>query len=172
MSVRTFKLRSGLQFARECDSFSLLCSKQSFNIWEWCTQKHPNLVTDPQKFTSLESNRTSTSYVKISTLADKQPLQPAVKRSEPNFELQPLRHHCYNHHLKKCFFNNNVNQAIQNNQISTGLDGLLFYEYNSLLYDYLATSRVSVDCNNGIVSSWKRGRKLTEGKCRSHDGPT
>lgn len=171
MSVRTLKLRSGLKVARECDCFASLCSKQSVNIWEWCTQKHPKLLKGTQKFTSLESNRTSASYVKTSTLADKQPLQPAVKRSEPNFELQPLRHHCYNHHLKKNF-NNNGNQAIQNNQISTGLDGLLFYEYNSLLYDYLVTYSVSVGCNNGIVSTRKRGRKLTGGKCRSPDGPT
>lgn len=166
MSVQTLKQRFGLQLALECDSFLSRCKELNFNIWECCTQLYSKHVLGSVKFTRLESEKTTASFVKISTLADKQPLRPAVKRSEPNFQLQPLRHHCYNHHLKKNIINKNKRQTIKNKQHLIGLDGLLLYEYYIPLKD-------SVSVNwHAVAFARKRNRKLTGGKCRCPENPT
>lgn len=160
MSVQTLKQRSELQFARECDFLSK-STERNFNVWEWCTQPHSKHLQDSVKFTSLGSEKASVSFARISILADKQPLRPAVKRSEPNFQLQPLRHHCYSHHLKKN--NNNKIQFVLNNHHLTELDGLLLYEYSFPRTDFIT-------CDYHILVF--TNRKLTGGKCRCPENPT
>lgn len=166
MSVQTLKQRLELQLAPECDSFLSGYKEQNFNIWECCTQLYSKHVLDSVKFTTVGSEKATASFVKISTLADKQPLRPAVKRSELNFQLQPLRHHCYNHHLKKNSINKNKKQTVKNNQHLIGLDGLLLYEYCFPRKDS-ATS----DCH-AVAFARTRNRRLTGGKCRCLENPT
>lgn len=165
MSVQTLKQHSELKFARQCDCFLSQCTERNFNIWEWCTQLHSK-HQDSVKFTGLGSKKGIASFAKISSLADKQPLRPAVKRSDHNFQLQPLRHHCYNHHLKKILIICNKTQVIQDNHLSTGLDGLLLYEYCFPLKYY-----VTCDSNFTLFVG-KRNRKLTGRKCRCPENPT
>lgn len=159
MSVQTLKQRSGLQFAREC-GFLSECTERNFSVWEWCTQPRSKHLQDCVKFTSLGFEKAPASFVKISTLADKQPLRRAVKRSGPNFQRQPLRHHCYNHHLKK---NIGKIQFVVNNQRLTELDGLLLYEYSFPRIDFITS-----DCDVLVFTD----RKLTGGKCRCPENPT
>jgi hypothetical protein len=165
MSVQTLKQRSELKFALECDYFPYQCTERNISIWEWCTQPLSKHLQDSLKFTSLGSKKVTASFAKIFTSADKQPFRPAVKRSEPNFELQPLRHHCYNHHLKKSSVNNNKTQVIQNSQLLTGLDGLLLYEYYFPLEDFIT-------CDYNAIVFARKNRKLTGGRCRCPENPT
>jgi len=160
MSVQTLNQLSELHFARECD-FKSKCTERNFSFWEWCTLPHSKHQQDFVKFTSLGSEEAPVSFVRIITLADKQPLRPAVKRSEPNFQLQPLRHHCYSHHLKKN--NNNKIQFILNNQQLTELDGLLLYEFRFPRRDFVTCDYHALVFKN---------RKLTGGKCRCPENPT
>lgn len=165
MSVQTLKQRSELTYARQCDYFLSQYTERNFNIWEWCTQLRSKHL-DSAKYTSLGSDKGTASFVKISSLADKQPLRPAVKRSDCNFQLQPLRHHCYSNHLKKNSTNYKNTQVIQNKQLLTGLDGLLLYEYCYPL-------QYSITCGPNVIElAWKRNRKLTGKKCRCPENPT
>ncbi|KAJ9592418.1 hypothetical protein L9F63_015938, partial [Diploptera punctata] len=70
------------------------------------------LCLDIVKSSRLESNTRIHPFGNIIALADKQHVRGPVKRSEQ----QTLRHHCYNHHLKK----NDCKQLV------IELDGLLF----------------------------------------------
>jgi hypothetical protein len=164
MSVQTLNHRSELKFARQCVTFLSQNTERNFSIWEWCTQLHSEHL-DSVKFTSLGSNKGTASFVKISSLADTQPLRPAVKRSDSNLQLQPLRHHCYSHRLKKNFNCKNT-QFIQDRQLLTGLDGLLLYEYCLPL-------QCTITCDPNVIGfAGKRNRKLTGKKCRCPENPT
>jgi hypothetical protein len=160
MSVQTLKRRVELQLELECDSILSGCKALNYSIWECCTQRHSKHVLDSVKYTRLGFEKVTASFAKISTLADKQPLRPAVKRSEPNFQLLPLRHHCYSHHLKKNCIGKNKTLIIKNNQRLVGLDGLLLYEY------YFSPKVSVASYRHASAFARKKNRKLTGRKCR------
>ena len=140
MRVRTCTQPWELHLTPECDN---LGTKKIIDIWECYTAvRKSDLRWDTLKSSRLEAKIKSYPFIKIIALADKEPIRGPVKRSEQ----QTLRHHCYNHHLKKNHYN----------QLLIELDGLLLYEF----------------CDNSVLITRKRDRKVNGGRCRSPEGPT